>query len=172
MDNSKNIVHSLGKIPVLYGLDDDELKVVLSICKAETFNKDMTLFYQGAPSHDMYILLSGQIEIVTEQHGCICTLSSCDLFGEIGLITQQTRSASAITLTACKLLKINHVQFNLLTGTHPRISAILMKNISTNLASHVLRMNNALALEHIPQEKHDTLSEHESLILFSQPKDE
>lgn len=171
MDKEKSITQSLGKIPCLYGLTDDELKVVLSICKPETYARDMTIFYQGSPSHDMFILLSGQVEIITDQQGRICTLSSCDLFGEIGLITQQTRSASAITLTDSKLLKINHVQFNLLIGTHPRISAILMKNISTNLASHILRMNNMAPLEHIPQEKHDTLSEHESLILLGQPKD-
>jgi CRP-like cAMP-binding protein len=97
----------------------------------------------------MYILLSGEVYIVTERSGIIARLASCDIFGEIGLITQRTRSASALAKTDCRLFRIDHLEFNLLAGRQPRISAILMRNISTNLANHVVRMNNA-PLEHIP----------------------
>jgi len=147
---------SLGKIPLFYGLQTSELGTVLTICKSESFFDGDTIFNENDPSHSMYILLSGNVDIKSKKKGVIVTLNSCDIFGEIGLITQHTRSASAIAATSCNLLRIDHVEFNLLAGKHPRVSSILMKNISTNLANHVVRMNNdASSLEHIPS-KHKT----------------
>ena len=152
-DNSK-IFHSLGKIPLFYGLEPEELKVVLGLCKATNFTAGDIIFNEGDPSHNMYILLSGQVDIHTKKSGTICTLGSCDIFGEIGLITQRTRSASAIAKSDCHLFRIDHVEFNFLAGKSPRVSAVLMKNISTNLANHVVRMNNA-PLKHIPNSRQD-----------------
>ena len=148
-DDSNAIVRTLSKIPLFFGLDAQELKIVLGLCNTAEFRQGQTIFQEGDPSHNMYILLSGEVYIVTDRSGIIASLQSCDIFGEIGLLTQRTRSASAIAKTDCKLFRIDHVEFNLLTGRQPRISAILMRNISTYLANHVLRMNNA-QLEHIP----------------------
>lgn len=148
-DDYNAIVRSLSKIPFFFGLEPYELKVVLALCKKADFRQGDNIFHEGDPSHNMYILLSGEVYIVTDKAGIIARLGPCDIFGEIGLITQRTRSASAVAKTDCKLFRIDHVEFNLLAGRHPRISSILMRNISTNLANHVVRMNNA-PLEHIP----------------------
>ena len=150
-DSIAALTNSLVKIPLFYGLQTSELGTVLAICKSETFSDGDTIFNENDPSHSMYILLSGNVNITSKKKGVIVTLNGCDIFGEIGLITQHTRSASAIAATSCNLLRIDHVEFNLLAGKHPRVSSILMKNISTNLANHVVRMNNdASSLEHIP----------------------
>lgn len=167
-DSNESVINSLSKIPLLYGLEPKELKVVLALCKSDNFSAGDTIFEEDTPSHSMYIILSGNVDIKTKKNGVIFTLGSCDIFGEIGLITQRTRSASAIAKSDCNLLRINHVEFNLLGGKQPRISSILMKNISTNLANHVVRMNNvSSSLEHIPHEKDFT--ETSSQVLINTP---
>jgi len=153
-ETNNSLVQSLSKIPLLFGLEPNELKIVLALCKSESFSAGETIFKELSPSHSMYILLSGNVDIKTEKNGIIYTLGGCDIFGEIGLITQRHRSASAIAQSDCNLLRIDHVEFNLLAGKKPRISSILMRNISTNLANHVVRMNDSgTSLEHIPQNK-------------------
>ena len=143
------ITHSLSKIPLFFGLKPDELKIILGLCKSDAFQADDIIFSEGDPSHHLYILLSGDVLIKTQRNGIIARLQPCDIFGEIGLITQRPRSASVIANSDCKLFRIDHVEFNFLSGKQPRISTILLRNISTNLANHVVRMNNA-PLEHIP----------------------
>ncbi len=153
-ENSTSLAQSLSKIPLFYGLEPDELKIVLALCKSESFSSGETIFKEATPSHSLYILLSGNVDIKTKKNGIIFTLGGCDIFGEIGLITQRHRSASAIAHSDCNLLRIDHIEFNLLAGKKPRISSILMRNISTNLANHVVRMNEkGSSLEHIPQDK-------------------
>jgi len=163
MDDIKKLAPSLSKIPLFYGLSDDELETVLSICKPDAYKDDDIIFNENDPSHSMYIILSGEVDITSLKAGLIFTLKGCDIFGEIGLITQQTRSATAIAQSSCKLLHINHTDFNFLLGTHPRISAVLMKNISSTLANHLIRMNN-VSLEHVPQtDKEEPLTESQVL---------
>ena len=167
-DETNKIAHSLSKIPLFFGLEPEELKVVLALCKSENIPQGELIIKEGDPSHCMYIMLSGQVEIRTQKTGPIVQLTSCDIFGEIGLITQRTRSASAIAKTDCTLLRIDHVEFNFLAGKNPRISALLMRNISTNLANHVVRMNNA-PLEHIPHTQRQA-KEPQSQVLINTPK--
>lgn len=168
MEELKKLAHSLSKIPLFYGLTDEELESVLTICKPDTFKDDDIIFSENDPSHSMYIILSGEVDITSFKAGLIYTLKSCDIFGEIGLITQKTRSAHAVAQSNCKLLRIDHTDFNFLLGKHPRISAVLMKNISSNLANHLIRMNN-VSLEHVPQAyEEDDLSE--SQVLSEAPK--
>lgn len=166
---SSNILGILNKIPLFNGLSEKELKVILSICKPLKMGENELLFNEGDASHDLYILLSGSINLDTRKSGKIFTLNSCDIFGEIGLITQRTRSASATCMEPCSLLSIHHVDFNMLAGKHPRISSILMRNISTNLANHVVRMNQS-SLEHIPEETKTGTMQTEKQILSSTPK--
>ncbi|MDH5471731.1 MAG: cyclic nucleotide-binding domain-containing protein [Gammaproteobacteria bacterium] len=168
MDEIKKLIRSLSKIPLFYGLSNAELETVLGICKPDSFQNNEIIFNENDPSHSMYIILSGEVDITSVKTGLIYTLHSCDIFGEIGLITQKTRSANAIAQASCKLLRIDHTNFNFLLGTHPRISAVIMKNISSNLANHLIRMNN-VSLEHIPQAcKQD--AEIESQVLINHPK--
>jgi CRP-like cAMP-binding protein len=162
---NNSLVQSLSKIPLLFGLEPNELKIVLALCKSESYSAGETIFQEGTPSHSMYILLSGSVDIKTEKSGLVITLGGCDIFGEIGLITQRHRSASAVANLDCNLLRIDHIEFNLLAGKKPRISSILMRNISTNLANHVVRMNEGnTSLEHIPQEKN---KDHNNTQVFS-----
>ncbi|MCW8854877.1 MAG: cyclic nucleotide-binding domain-containing protein [Gammaproteobacteria bacterium] len=168
MDDIKKLAHTLSKIPLFYGLSDEELENVLGICKPDAFEDDDIIFNENDPSHSMYIILSGEVDITSFKAGLIYTLKSCDIFGEIGLITQQTRSASAIAQSSCKLLRIDHTDFTFLLGKHPRISAILMKNISSNLANHLIRMNN-VSLEYVPQTDKNEIPT-DSQVLSNSPK--
>ena len=64
------------------------------------------------------------------------------------------------------MLRIDHVEFNLLAEKQPRVSSILMKNISANLATHVVRMNNdASSVEYIPSRQESGKQQNERLVL-------
>jgi len=161
----KRVLRALKKIPLWAGLNDDELSVVYQCCKSIKTKADEIIFNEGDPSHDLYILLAGKVDIITQKKGRIHSMNVNETFGEIGLITQNTRSASALSVTPCSMLKLNHVEFNTMLGTHPRISAIMMKNITANLSQHIVRMNQS-ELEYLPSEQlTKDIQESSSLVL-------
>lgn len=145
----QRVLRALKKIPLWAGLTDEELGAVYQRCSAVQINTDEIIFKENSPSHDLYILLSGKVNISTKKKGIIHTVDVNETFGEIGLITQNTRSATALSKSKCNMLKMNHLEFNTLLGTHPRISAIMMRNITSSLSEHIIRMNES-ELEYLP----------------------
>lgn len=149
-DNSR-VISALKKIPLWSGLSNEELAAVYKRCKPIQIEADEVIFKENTPSHNLYVLLSGKVDIITFKKGLIHTVCMNETFGEIGLITQNTRSATALSTEKSSMLQMNHVEFNTLLGTHPRISAIMMKNITTSLSQHIVRMNQS-ELEYLPSE--------------------
>lgn len=150
--DKQQIIRALRKISLWAGLTDEELEVVYQCCKPVKSGADEVIFKEGSPSHDLYILLSGRVDIITLKKGVIHTLTENETFGEIGLITQNTRSATALSVMPCNMLTFNHADFNRLLGTYPRISAIMMRNITTSLSQHIVRMNQS-ELEYLPSKQ-------------------
>lgn len=163
--DNKRIIHALKKIPLWAGLNDAELETVYHCCKPAQSGADEVIFKEGSPSHDLYVLLAGKVDIITSKKGAIHTVRENETFGEIGLITQNTRSATALSVEPSSMLKLNHLDFNTMLGTQPRISAIMMRNITASLSQHIVRMNQS-ELEYLPsQQLTKDIKDSSSLIL-------
>lgn len=145
-----NIAAILQKLPVFAGLSPNEYAHIQKICRPSRINDGETLFVEGDSSPCMYVLLSGDIQLRTHDQGPIHSLVPGELFGEIGLISQQKRTATAIARSASVLLQIDGNVFQELLVREPRISFTIMRNITLNLANHITRMNKGDTLDFIP----------------------
>ena len=145
-----NISAILQKLPVFAGLSANEYSHIQKICLPARFGDGETLFVEGDSSPCMYVLLSGDVQLRTHNQGPIHSLKPGELFGEIGFICQQNRSATAIARAPSVLLQINYDVFQDLVLREPRISFTIMRNIILNLSNHIARMNEGDMLDFIP----------------------
>jgi CRP-like cAMP-binding protein len=145
-DRSK-ISSILQKLPIFVGLSPEEFEHINKICIPVTIPGDETIFMEGEDSTCMYALLFGTIQLRTQSKGIIHTVKPGEVFGEIGFISQQKRTASAVADGTSILLKIDTQAFQTLLDKYPRISFIIMRNITLGLADHINRMNKANSLE-------------------------
>jgi CRP-like cAMP-binding protein len=150
IEDTSKISSILQKLPVFAGLYPEEYEHIRHICLSARVNDGETLFTEGDSSPCMYVLLSGEVQLRTCAQGLIHTLRPGELFGEIGLISQKKRTATAIACAPIILLQINGDAFRLLLGREPRISFAIMRNITLNLAEHIVRMNKSNILDYIP----------------------
>jgi CRP-like cAMP-binding protein len=141
---------TLRKLPFFHGLYDDEYEKLFSICQSCSFLPNQGIFTEGDASLFLYVVLNGKVEISTKKKGVIYIVKPGEIFGEIGLISQKRRTASAKTLDSAALLQIKRDDFNMLLGTQPRISAILLRNITLGLSGHIVRMNDLGSTEYLP----------------------
>ncbi len=144
----------LQKLPVFAGLTADELGHIQKICQPARFADGETLFVEGDPSPSMFVLLSGDVQLRTHNQGPIHALQPGELFGEIGFICQQNRSATAIARAPSVLLQIDYDVFQDLVLREPRISFTIMRNIIMTLSSHIARMNAGDTLDFLPAGQH------------------
>ncbi len=149
-DDRQRISAILQKLPLFAGLYAEEYNTIRGICTSCQFPKGHQIFAEGDSSLCMYVLLSGKVEVFTQTQGVLHVLGNGEVFGEIGLISQKRRSACARCQDDATLLRIDRDDFNLLLGKQPRISSVLMRNITVGLANHILRMNRHEVTDYIP----------------------
>jgi CRP-like cAMP-binding protein len=96
-----------------------------------------SIFEEGTPGDSLYVIDSGQVEIVS--HGQIgrsvlSRLGPDEFFGEMALLTGQPRSADASAATHTNLWVLYRSDFDDLVNRHPSISLALSKVLSERLA--------------------------------------
>jgi CRP-like cAMP-binding protein len=107
-----------------------------------------SIFAAGDPGDELFLILSGEVVIFNE-HMELAVLGQGDMFGEMALVSQAPRSASARALSRSSLLRMpNDALWNLL----PRDVALqVMVNIAVTLSDRLRRSNETVA--QLPEHK-------------------
>ncbi|HEX5393567.1 MAG TPA: EAL domain-containing protein [Rhodocyclaceae bacterium] len=73
--------------------------------RIETLIPGQVIFEMGQPGHVMYVIKSGQAEIRVGDR-IFFSIGQGDIFGEMALLDDSTRSASAVAITHCEVVAI------------------------------------------------------------------
>ena len=100
--------------------------------KARSFAAGTVIFEKGSKGDEMYVVKEGEVDIVIE--GCSFeTVSSGGIFGELSLIDQETRIASAVARTDCTVQTIDKRRFLFLVQETPMFAIQVMKVMANRL---------------------------------------
>jgi len=94
------------------------------------------VFREGDLGTEMYIVHEGRIEIrkqAGEEEQVLATLEKGDFFGEMAILEDLPRTASAVAVTAAKVLMINGSTFDQMLRTTPEIAVRMMRKLSRRL---------------------------------------
>jgi CRP-like cAMP-binding protein len=98
----------LSKVPAFAGLSSREMKEVAAIVHRREYRPGEPVFYQGDPGLGMYIVQEGEVSIaIADKDGVekeLAVLTEGDFFGELALLDESARSASALCKTECALI--------------------------------------------------------------------
>jgi CRP/FNR family transcriptional regulator, cyclic AMP receptor protein len=100
---------------------------------AMPFAPGETIFRAGEASHgQMYAVGEGEVEI--QLHGqTLETVGPGGVFGEMGLIDNQARSADAVAKTAAKVVPINERRFAFLVQNNPYFPLHVMRTMTERI---------------------------------------
>ncbi len=143
----------LEKVDIFADLNPQQLSQIYSICKEMVFFQGELIFAEGAPSTEFYIILEGEVSIqvnpdlITDSKtdhppGMIALLFPGQSFGEVALVDQGLRSASAVCNSMyCKTLMIQRSDLMSLLNAEPQMGFIVMNNLATDLCTKI-RLSN------------------------------
>ena len=100
------------------------------------FEKDQMVFCENEPGNDLYIVQRGKIRItklINNVEVQLNVMKPGDIFGEMALLENKPRSASASALEEAELLIINKQNFEIMTQKQPQ----LMTRIITILSERI-----------------------------------
>lgn len=94
------------------------------------------IFREGDLGTEMYIIADGKVEIlnkITGKEVVIAVLEKGDFFGEMSILEDLPRAASARALTPTKVLAINGSTFDQMLRDNPEVAVRMMRKLSRRL---------------------------------------
>jgi CRP/FNR family cyclic AMP-dependent transcriptional regulator len=127
----------LEKIPLFADLAVGSLMAMVRAVNSTRIEKGEFLFIQSDPSEKVYLVRTGVISIILEsQDGrklVINEMHAGDFFGEVGVLTGQPRSTSAIARTDCDLLVVPGSAFLGILDSEPALVRRMLEMTSLRL---------------------------------------
>ena len=145
-DKSDPVLKALESVPIFDNLLDKELAEVARLTHERTYKKDEYVFKQNAPAEGMYVILDGSVEIKDPDSGTIfASLNAGDFFGELALLDEEPRSASAHATQPARLIGFFRTDLLNLIQRSPELGNKILLNLSRVLGERLRKTNEELA---------------------------
>jgi CRP/FNR family cyclic AMP-dependent transcriptional regulator len=100
----------LKTVPLFASFPEDYLRMLTTVVARKSAPRSTTIMGAGDATDSLYIVLSGRLKVMmSDSDGkevILSILGPGEFFGEMGLIDDEPRSASVVTIEACELLSI------------------------------------------------------------------
>lgn len=152
-----NIFTTLKKVPIFSDLTPKELTEVEKIVHRRRYKKNETIIHAGDPGLGMYIIVNGSVEIVEEDEKAgkrtLAKLSDGSFFGDMALLDEDPRSASAIALVDSDIMGFFRPDFLDLIYRKPKLGIKVLLALARVIGERLRHTNELLAKI---QERKDT----------------
>ena len=130
------------KIPIFEECTRRELAAVERILHRREFLRDEVIFHQDDPGLGMYIIESGKVAIIAEpSHHVLSELEDGEFFGELALLSEAPRSATALALTPCKVLGFFQPDLFGLIERNPKLGVKIVMHLASIIGDRLRKAN-------------------------------
>lgn len=133
----------LDNSPLLQNMSNYQRRKAILISELHEFEKGDLLVKQDTLGRDMYLILSGEVEVIRkdgDESRTLAILKPGQIFGEIGYIRETERTANVIALEKVSALRFDYERMQKDLKFFPNIVAKLNFNISYILGERLADM--------------------------------
>ncbi len=128
-------------------ISDRDLKVIRGVCHLRDYAAGEHIFREGEPGVGMYVILDGLIDIYRKdgkraKH--FADLETGDFFGELALLEELPRTASAVAKTHARIIGFFRPDLMSIVERKPRLGARIMLNMAMLIGQRLIHANQEL----------------------------
>lgn len=132
-----NKLFFLRGLPLFSNLDDKKLREISKFTYEKKVKKGNVIFFQGEQGSTLYLIIKGRVKVVligeSGKELVLAILKKGDFLGEMSIIEDEVRSATAIALESTVLLAIDKENFLNFLMKDPRAMLGVLKELSKRL---------------------------------------
>jgi CRP-like cAMP-binding protein len=135
--------------PMFKSLSDDQLDALLPRGRLVHFGRGEKVIQQGDEGASMFILVTGEANVVVERNHHpmhVASLRSGDCFGEMSLLTGEKRTATVMAHADCEVVEIGKTVLARSLKENPE----LLNTLSALLAKRQMETEGILAANTVP----------------------
>lgn len=162
------------------GIADDELRLILPFFRLVTLEPRRFLITEGQTTLDLYLILSGTLEVIKASDSLyeegstwglqnnfnIASLQSGDVIGELSFITGEPRAASIRTTSTTIVLSIGPAELERFEQNFPVACGRMMRNMLGYVAE-CLKMTTANEVHALKSRLHHSILNSKANLFFS-----
>ena len=122
----------LRNIPLFSGMPPDELSHLAGIAEEVVYPEGEVIIREGDHGEEMFLIVEGEIEIHRESKP-LAVLKSHDYFGEMSILDNEPRSATATARADCLLLRIRQSDFYDILERHFNVALTIIHTLTGRL---------------------------------------
>lgn len=142
--DASQFVAAVKRVPLFAGLQPTQAVTLLKVCERRSLAAGETLCRFGDRSDKMYILLSGELSIRTADDTQIAKLSPVAPVGEMGIFTDEPRSASVVATADSTLFVLGKYPLEGAMRQNKEIEVTISRNVIAILADRIRKSNEEL----------------------------
>jgi CRP-like cAMP-binding protein len=127
----------LERVPFLAGLSEEDLRWLTDRLHRRKYSRGDIIFQKDEPGHSLFIIESGSVRIyMPGTQGADLTLAVMvpgDFFGDLSLLDDRPRSASAVAAGDAVLLSLERSDFSSLLRARPDAALAVLATIARRL---------------------------------------
>jgi CRP-like cAMP-binding protein/HEAT repeat protein len=131
-----DILLFLKRIPLYSSMHLEQLRTVAAHLVERAILPGEVIFREGEFSHELYVIVAGKVEIVQQRADgplTLVTLAVGDFFGDIALVGDRPRSASAVAVEPTVLLTLSPEHFRQIVLEDPAMSFEIFRALSARI---------------------------------------
>ena len=132
-------------IPMFEGLRPMQARIVTLMGKFKSFPAGQPIVQQGDVGNEMYVLINGSADVfihAAEQRRKVRTLRRGEVFGEMGLLRHNERTADVVANEGVEVMAVNEQFLDRMQRRYPRIGAKIFLNIAKIISDRLQRLPN------------------------------
>ena len=127
----------LKAVPLFASFPEEQLRMLTTVVTRKSAPRSTTIMAGGDPTDSLYIVLSGRLKVMmSDAEGkevILSILGAGEIFGEMGLIDDEPRSATVITIEPCELLSLAKRDFKKSLAENFEMSMAVMRGLVKRL---------------------------------------
>ncbi|MEP6719322.1 MAG: mechanosensitive ion channel family protein [bacterium] len=143
VEETEERVQALGRVELFNSLTEEERNSLAARLRYAPFARGEAMTRQGADAHWLYLITKGEAEVRVSASGNlnehVATLHQGDVFGEMGMMTGEPRSATVVAITNVECYRLDKDAFHDILKRRPEIA----DDISTLLANRRVELEAA-----------------------------
>jgi len=142
-----NKINFLKSIDFFSFMSDSKLESLIRNCREVELNPGDVLFKEGDMGDSMFVVLSGEM-LIEKGDLTVAQRNPGDFFGEMTLIEDKPRSATAVAISKTQMLEIFKDQFHLHLASNPQTVLAVLKTVSERSRDNLTALDQGMKILH------------------------
>ncbi len=146
--DDESIIKTMRLVPLFADMNDSELREFEKLIHRRTFKANETIFWEGEPGVGMYIIQRGVILIFKHAPGEgreeLATLRNGEFFGELALLDETPRSATAVAKEPSDIIGLFRPDLFELLERKPRLGNKFLFQLASIIGERLKNTNSEM----------------------------